>query len=192
MRKIVQVMFLLLSGQMAWANVSLHSVKRYFEISNINEYPGYQFYFHYQTYPYHSSYQKGPMVRMEVGQDLPYSTSDFYDGAYLEAVDSLGHHYRSNITVGGRLVTIDPHLDRVEDIYRIGFIEKGVIHLQLVTEIAPSPDGSIHESTGGVPGFVISPGSAGRMTMFIAPLLFGSVVALLIIMRSRMVKRISH
>jgi hypothetical protein len=173
----------------SYANPAQHPVKRLFEIGNIDAYPGYTFFFFYQTYPFHTSYQKGQRVRMDVGQELPYSTSDYYDGAYLEAMDAEGHHYRSNITVGGRLLTSDADVKMVEDHYRITGMENGVIRLRLVGETTPLSDGEIKESKGGMPGFVVSPGMAGRMSMLLGPVIFGSLVAIMIIGRNRVQRR---
>jgi len=166
------------------------TLPRYFTFTNLDEFPGYTFHYRYQTYPYHNSFQKGPLERVPVFQDSLYKGGDYYDAVYLEAEAGDGSKFRSNILVGGRYYSDDPSVTSVYDRFEIRKIDQGIISLNCRKEIVSRHDGTLDERLGLLfSGEIISPGAAGRMGLMAAPLIFGLLVALFFSIRSAMAHR---
>lgn len=168
---------------------SERTLHRLFSVSNLYQYAGYTFYFYYQTYPHHNSMQKGETVKTFIYPENTYRGGDYPTAVYLEATDSSGNLFRSNILVGGKYLTRDEAVESVLDYFEITGIDSHGLHIQYQQEKVFRSDGTAAMQTNSITGRVIAPGSILKTAIMFSPLLFGLTVGFFMYIRIKMQER---
>lgn len=178
----------LISGQFLRGQ-SESVLHRTFSILNLEEFPHYHFYIHYQTYPYNNALQKGETQIVDVYSQNTYRGGDFPTPVYLEALDRDSNHYRSNIQVSGKYISGNADIESVVDQYQIASIENGIIQLKYQKELLFFKDGNTAENLENLNGIILSPDLFIKTLVLLFPVFLGLIIVLFLYLRIKMQHR---
>ncbi len=153
-------------------------VIRQFSITNIDKFPGFQFYYTYQSYHYNQGYRANPLDTLELEINKRYSAASRGNSkAEVLAKDKNGNWSKPGITLGGE-VSANPLITGIVDIYEIVSIKKGVIKLKKIREIALNKDGTEKEkkASGGFLSFIGNDKFTGGLTIVAVAALAGLLI----------------
>ncbi len=140
-------------------------INRQFQISNLNKYPGYSFYFIYQGYSYNMGYHPGkPDTTLIEGQQNYYVSTRGNDQSPLLALskDSSQWTY-STISMGG-MSHVNTNIKSIIDVFEIKGIKNGKIQLKKIKELVTYKNGKKQELAVGA-GFLNGTGFTNGMAI---------------------------
>jgi hypothetical protein len=116
-------------------------VSRQFSISNLDKYPGYQFYYVYQGYHYDRGYQPNKPDTLAVENNKRYAAASRGDyKTVLLAKDKQGNWFVSAAELGGE-GTVAAGQKGLVDAFRLDSIQHSTIYIKKIKEISQLKNG---------------------------------------------------
>ncbi len=115
--------------------ISEGQINRSFVFTNLNTFKSYSFSYKYYTYHYNQGYKPDKPKMVKCLQNERYVAGTRFDKTYLQAKDSKGNVYVSNISIGGDARVTNSNTASVVDVFNIVSITKAVITIKKAEEI---------------------------------------------------------
>ncbi len=148
---IAACLLLFFFGEIAKADIVVPGeINRQFQISNLNKYPGYSFYYIYQGYSYNMGYHPGkPDTTLVEGVQSYFVSSRGNDQSPLLALSKdSSQWYVSTVSMGG-ISNVNPSIQSIVDLFEIKGIEKGIVRLKKIKELITYKNGKKTEQLVG-------------------------------------------
>ena len=190
MRRVLPFLFLMLALTPAFADIAIEGqVTRKTVISNLSEFPDYEFYIQYQNYYYEYGYQPGSVdeVILVEGEAFESGERGSRSKIYARLKKKKRKKFESEETVGGQEVIPDRNGRYIEDVVRIISVEEGVIKFEIESSslILRNGDKENLLKKGGITGLTLF----GVDLAYIGLPLFCLIAFALFLMRKRAMHR---
>ncbi|MES2776787.1 MAG: hypothetical protein V4722_21590 [Bacteroidota bacterium] len=148
-------------------------IARQFVINNLAKYKGFSFTYKYYTYHYHQGYHADTPTIKECLQNERYTAGTRFDKTKLEAKDTKGNLYESDVFIGGDTRVTNRNIQSVVDVYAVESVKNGVIKLKKQHEIIVYADGKEKKRKAELGAFITDDGDNMK------PWLIGGAIAAL-------------
>ena len=157
-------------------------IKKQFMITNLDQYPGFTYYFLHFGFHYHRGWIAEPPDTTQVNNNTPYTVSTrgnnrtFLYG--LPMVNSNNRYYNSDLEMGGSVMT-DPSVTNITEVYEITGMENAVIKLKKIKEIILYNNAKVEERKAGA-GWMMAPPN-NDLNIGLSGLAAGALLVLLLV-----------
>ena len=117
----------------SYADVAIEGqVERRIRVTNIKDFPDFEFFFMYDEYVYDMGYHAIDPRKVIIVQDSIYSTGDRFSSAYLQAISKNDIEAKTENELGGSAQTGNGSVQYLVDDIKILKIENGIIYYKVL------------------------------------------------------------
>ena len=128
-------------------------IKKQFMISNLDQYPGFTYYYVHHGYHYNLGWTADPADTALVENNIPYTVSIKGDSRSfllgLSMTGSNNSYFVSDLELGGSAM-VDPNIKGIVEVYTISGRDNGMIKLKKIKEILKYGNGREEERKSGI------------------------------------------